>query len=202
MEKYLLSAPEIYREYFYDDTKALLWLRALRQGWIKCPDCRREIWLAPKASPKITKYTCPKCHYRFSDFSGTLLQDNKLAWSKVVAGVHLFAIGKSAFESAKILGINYKSAHSLFNKIRWAIFYQHPSSRKLLKFNITGRRVHIWIKKRFVKHFQKGINFYRHTAAYRKPLYLKEQEFRYKERHSGDLLRTLLGYLLSTEPAE
>ena len=67
------------------------------------------------------RHECGECHVRFSDFSGTYLSGVKLSFDKIAGLVYLFTLELSARRTARELGVNYKTAYRLFDRIRQAI---------------------------------------------------------------------------------
>ncbi|MFH1228403.1 MAG: hypothetical protein V1701_10955 [Planctomycetota bacterium] len=195
MKKYALLLPDIYREVVNGERRSREFLRILRfpRRVVICPLCRKDI---PDAfQSRISRYWCRNCHYRFFDFSKTLLASNKLPWSKVITAAHLFILGKSAHQTAGILNINYKSAHSLFSKMRLAILLFHSMPKK---HQIgLGRKGKVYLKPGFARYLKGRIESYRHPSPKNRLLYLKEQEFKYDPENKSEALTKLLRYLLN-----
>lgn len=193
MDDYISSIPEWYRETFLDNRKSLDFLRTLRlNAWFICPRCRKPSKI--KQSQCGKQHWCVKCHHRCYDFSGTFLDNNKLPWSKVILGAHLFILGVSANQAAKYLKVNYKSILNLFHNIRLVIYFHYKKSRREQRMFFRGKRC--YLRPRFAKYLKGKIETYRHISPKNKVLYLLEQEFRYNEKNKAEVLPHLLSYLL------
>ena len=204
MIDYTRLMPELYWGVLSDERRSLFFLWCLRftRRMVVCPRCHRDICGQSRACllacqmQNLRRYWCPGCHYRFSDFSGTFLSSNKLPWSKVIVAVYLFISGKTARQCAKLLGINYKSARSLFHKIRLAISGKYKLKTSLIQYDEKTDTINArWGLSRY---FKGKLGVHRHIAPGNKPLYLKEQEYKYYKQ--GGVLEELLRYLL-TPPA-
>ncbi|MEW6026975.1 MAG: hypothetical protein AB1599_06760 [Planctomycetota bacterium] len=193
MKNHVRLMPEMYQTVVQAEQKSLFFLWSMRfpRKVAVCPRCQRDIRGLSRASllnfrmKNLRRYWCPDCHYRFSDFSGTFLSSNKLPWSKVIVAVYFFILGKTARQCAKLLEINYKSAHTLFRKIRLAIPEKYKSKTDAINPN--------W---RYSRYLKGKLGAHRHIAPDNIPLYLKEQEYKYYKQ--GGVLEELLRYLLTT----
>ena len=193
MDDYISSIPEWYRETLLDDQKSLDFLRKLRLNeWFICPGCLKPLRMVPSQFGK--QHWCAKCHHRFYDFSGTFLNNNKLPWSRVILGAHLFILGVSANQTAKYLEVNYKSILNLFHNIRLAISIYYKKCRKEERMFFKGRRC--YLRPGFARYLKGKLESYRHISPRNKVLYLMEQEFRYNEKNKAEVLPHLLSYLL------
>jgi len=195
MDDYVSLIPEAYRKVFQDNKKSLHFLRMLRFGsWFICPKCRDSIKIASSQFGK--QHWCPRCHYRFYDFSGTFLDNNKLPWSKVILGTHLFILGKPARRAAEYLKTNYKSIRTLFHNIRLAIYFYYAIKRSEERVFYNPKDKRFYLRPGFARYLTGKLESYRHIAPDNKVLYLKEQEFRYNKAGKPGALIDLLGYLL------
>jgi len=213
MRKCVLLLPRWLQDIAANEVKSVQYLKLLRFPLYRvvCPKCNQGLPkvfkilpaqnIRPKAdiSRRINRYWCPNCHYRFSDFSDTALASNKLSWSKIICAVNLFALGKTARQSALILKVNYKSIQTLFRKIRLLIAgYRNPNSNKR-EMRYDSKRRRLYLKQRFARFLKGRLGKYRHIAGGNRFVYLLEQEFRYKERNSQTLIQDLLRYLVRTK---
>jgi transposase-like protein len=213
MKNYVLLLPQWLQNVCSSEIKSLRYLKLLRFPGSKvvCPQCNQDlpkvfkVHPGQKVSPKndlsrrINRYWCPNCHYRFYDFSGTVLASNKLPWSKVICAVNLFGLGKTSRQSALILKVNYKSIQTLFRKIRLAIAkYHHPGSSKR-EMMYHSRRRRLYLRQGFGRYLKGKLERYRHIAPANRLFYLLEQEYRYKNRNSQTLLQDLIWYLVRTD---
>lgn len=212
LPKYIELLPGNLQKVAQSEVKSLRYLKTWRfpRFIVVCPKCNYELpkifRLHPEQkvrpvediSRRINRYWCRNCHYRFTDFSNTFLASNKLSWSKMLGAINLFVLGKTARQSALMLKINYKSAHSLFRKIRLVISQKYSFSNKR-EMMYEGRRRRMCFKQGFQRYLKGRLGQHRHIASGNKLLYLLEQEFRYKERNSYPL-ETLLRHLLTPAP--
>lgn len=88
---------------------------------VRCPRCdSAEAW---RADPR-KQYDCKGCGYQFSVTSGTMLHDSHLPLRKWLVAVYLMCEAKkgmSALQLKRTLGVSYKTAWYLCQRIRAAM---------------------------------------------------------------------------------
>jgi transposase-like protein len=94
-----------------------------KQRWsqgVVCPSCRcRTAQRRSQAYREIIyRYQCPECGRWFNDLSGTPLQDSKKPLSVWFHFIQLACQCRSVSEVAAILGITYKTAWSMRERLR------------------------------------------------------------------------------------
>jgi transposase len=105
---------------FPDDAAVLDWL--FRQRWpdgVFCPKCQRVTkHHREKARPS---YSCQFCGHRVHPMKGTIFEDSATSLRLWFHGMYLMAstrCGISAKQLERELGVTYKTAWRMFNKIR------------------------------------------------------------------------------------
>jgi len=83
-----------------------------------CPKCN---------SRKISKlsdgrYKCWQCFNRFSDFSGTCLNHNRIPFRKILLLIKLFLMELTASKASKEVALSYKACLNFFDTCRRAIY--------------------------------------------------------------------------------
>lgn len=71
-----------------------------------------------------SKYKCRRCHYKFSDFTGTYLQNIKIPFNILLYLIHLFVLGVPAYRIRSQLALSLKTIQRIFRLIRQSIYDQ------------------------------------------------------------------------------
>jgi transposase-like protein len=114
---------------FTDETKAREWLE--RRVWpsgVACRHCAnsdasRIARLKGKAH-RLGVYQCAKCHQQFTVTVGTALERSKIPLTKWLAALFLIVSSKkgvSVRQAHRMLGISYKSAWFMMQRLREAM---------------------------------------------------------------------------------
>jgi len=130
-----ISLPEIFK---WTDNRVfrtfceLRWGHRLRQG---CPNCgvfdkhqffpSDKVGMDGKSTPG--RWRCKHCHKFFSLTSGTVFNSHKLPLRTLLAAIVLYVNsvkGLSALQMAREIGVSYKTAYVLMQKMRDTLFGQ------------------------------------------------------------------------------
>ncbi len=110
---------------FPDDSSAEKWFE--KQRWPKercCPDCGSTN-TAIVASRKPMPYRCRDCRQHFSVRKGTVMQSSKLGLQKWAVAIYMMTTGLKGASAMKVyreLGITYKTAWYLMQRVREGFF--------------------------------------------------------------------------------
>ena len=87
---------------------------------VRCPRCGdRRIWRMAEAGR--LEYRCRRCRCHFSETTGTIFAKTRTPLSKWVLAVGLCKIGVAARPLHGQLGVTYKTAWTILNRIRQAV---------------------------------------------------------------------------------
>lgn len=116
--------------------KKLRWLNT--NGEPVCPSCDARQCYHSRTRPI---YTCKACSQQFSVTSGTLFAHRRLALKQYLLAVVIFAHSPGGISCARLsraLGVQYKTAYVLANKLRETFSSYHFSSSFDARFNISS----------------------------------------------------------------
>lgn len=109
-----------YRRYIANESLCLQLIKRIR--WpdkICCPRCNSpKIWRMRESNR--VEYRCKKCHYHFSNTSGTIFEKTKIPLSKWILAIGLWKIGISGLQLQWAIGVNYKTARTMLKAMRQA----------------------------------------------------------------------------------
>lgn len=96
------------------------------QGFV-CPECGHIhfSWLA-----KRRVCVCTRCGHHVHIFAGTVFQDTKLSFSKLLIGIYYFAVSQSGISGTELainMGVNVNTARLFLRKIRTACKTQNDT---------------------------------------------------------------------------
>lgn len=87
---------------------------------VRCPRCSySRIWRMTEAGR--LEYRCRRCRCHFSDTTGTIFAKTRTPLSKWVLAVGLFKLGVAARPLQTELGVTYKTAWTMLDRIRQAV---------------------------------------------------------------------------------
>lgn len=101
-------------------TKSRAYFRALRwQGKRYCPACgfKRKLY-----SLTERRYQCPKCSFKFGDFTTTYLQGIRIPFDELAHLIYVFILGVPSYRARRYLNTSLKTAQRLFTVFRQAIY--------------------------------------------------------------------------------
>lgn len=105
-------------------------LRRLR--WpkgVRCPRCGySRVWHMREAGRE--EYRCRRCAYHFSETTGTLFAKTRTPLAKWLLAIGLFKLGIAARPLQGELGVTYKTAWTMLDRIRQAVSVD-PLARRL-----------------------------------------------------------------------
>jgi len=125
-------------KHFSDEDSARALLESMRwPNGAACPHCggADPYRLTPKAGSKTRKglWKCRACRKQFTVTVGTIFEDSHIPLSKWLLAIHLLCASKkgmSARQLHRMLGVTYKSAWFMANRLRYAMS-QEPLASKL-----------------------------------------------------------------------
>lgn len=104
------------------DVKCMVHLKKLRwPNGFQCPHCGHDHGYWSKA---LTRYECSTCHRQVSVISGTLFHATKLPLTKWFWAIYWVGTDKggiSALRLSKLIGVTWKSAYLMLEKLRKAM---------------------------------------------------------------------------------
>ncbi len=109
-----------YRAIIASEEACLRFLRRARwPNGIRCPRCQGRRIRRLRERGKI-EYRCRRCDHHFSDISGTIFVKTRTPLAKWFLAIGLFKIGISANALMGELGVSYKVAWAMLDKLRRA----------------------------------------------------------------------------------
>lgn len=115
-ERYTYS--DFKKEYGNSD-KLLEYIWSVKYGRMNaCPQCKKHAKYT--RIKKRTQWQCSSCQHCITPLKGTMFYRSHVPLSMWFYAIYLFSINKngmSAKELERVLGIEYRTAHSMFHKI-------------------------------------------------------------------------------------
>lgn len=101
-------------------TKSEAYFRANRwQGKRHCPNClyRRKIYKLQEG-----RFKCPRCSFKFGDFTGTRLEQLKVPFDELSHLLYLFVLGVPSYRCRMYLSVSLKTAQRIYTLFRQALY--------------------------------------------------------------------------------
>jgi len=117
-----------------NSTKSEAYFRANRwQGKRHCPNClyRRKIYKLQEG-----RFKCPRCSFKFGDFTGTCLQQLKIPFDELSHLLYLFVLGVPSYRCRMYLSVSLKTAQRIYTLFRKAL-YDH-TMKELEEMRLAG----------------------------------------------------------------
>lgn len=92
------------------------------------------------------QWRCRDCCHDFSLKSGSLFDNSKLPYWKIIKGLYLFVTnskGRSAIDISHKLNVGYQAAYVLLHKLRWTMWHEKPEELLTGEFDIDV----VWVLK-------------------------------------------------------
>lgn len=109
-----------------------------------CPRCGSVRAHIPR--PEHKQWRCRDCCHDFSLKSGSLFDNSKLPYWKIIKGLYLFvtnAKGRSAIDISHKLNVGYQAAYVLLHKLRWTMWHDKPKEQLTGEFDVDV----VWVLK-------------------------------------------------------
>ncbi|THF75929.1 transposase [Cohnella fermenti] len=116
-----------------EDACAAYFYRCRWPDGYRCPLCghREAYTIATRRRPL---YECARCRYQASVTSGTCMEGTRTALSKWLFAMERMSdpfSGINATQLTKQIGVTYKTAHAMMNKIRASLLLEHDGADRL-----------------------------------------------------------------------
>lgn len=109
-----------------------------------CPRCGSVRAHIARVTHK--QWRCRDCSHDFSLKSGSLFDNSKLPYWKIIKGLYLFATnakGRSAIDISHKLNVGYQAAYVLLHKLRWTMWHDKPKELMTGEFDVDV----VWVLK-------------------------------------------------------